>query len=125
VCRALFASAWQQRDAALRNVATAAQAGHGGFGAADAASRGAAAELWRSLVPALSRSVADKVAVVATSALQVRYSTTKVLELDCGSIGISFLHKQNKYIQSVFQNFETLSFGSGASLTQKKHMRRR
>ena len=70
VCRALFASAWQQRDAALRHVAAAAQAGPIVFAAADAAS-GGAAELWRPLVPALSRSIADKVAVVATSALQV------------------------------------------------------
>jgi len=73
VRRALFASAWQQRDAALRHVAAAAQAGPGGgfTAAADAASQGGPAELWRSVVPALSRSVADKVAVVATSALQV------------------------------------------------------
>ena len=69
LCRALFASAWQQRDAALRHVASAAQAGPGGFTAADTPA--GAADLWRALVPALGRSIADKVAVVATSAMQV------------------------------------------------------
>lgn len=70
--RALFASAWQQRDTALRHVASAAQAaGAGRFAAADTPA--GAADLWRALAPALGRCMADKVAVVATSALQVHH----------------------------------------------------